>query len=62
MVSVEPSKSRECGFKIRTADRAYHFQADTKQNQQEWRKAIEAAAFRHKHEGQSVRVSGVWSS
>jgi hypothetical protein len=54
--AVELSQKSTFGFKVKTNSARYRFQADTRTTQLEWKKAVEAATFKAKNDGNSVKV------
>ncbi|KAJ3103109.1 Sterol 3-beta-glucosyltransferase [Phlyctochytrium planicorne] len=54
--AVEPSKTKENGFKIVTPRKKYHLMADTEVSKREWIAALKASIFRARNEGSDVRI------
>ncbi|KAK4052047.1 Sterol 3-beta-glucosyltransferase [Microbotryomycetes sp. JL201] len=55
--SVEPSTKHKHHFKVSTADKRWHFGADSEASRDEWVKALKKAVFRCQNEGESVKIS-----
>ncbi|KAJ3215771.1 Sterol 3-beta-glucosyltransferase [Dinochytrium kinnereticum] len=55
-ITVEPSKSKENGFKIITPRKKYYLLADTETLRKEWIAALKASIFRARNEGSDVRI------
>lgn len=54
--AVEPSTKHKHHFKVSTADKRWHFSADSEASRDEWVKALKKAVFRCQNEGESVKV------
>lgn len=55
--SVESSIKHPMHFKVATAEKRWHFSADSVASRDEWVKALKKAVFRCQNEGESVKVS-----
>ena len=53
---VENSKNKD-HFKVSTADKKWHFSADSEASRDEWVRTIKKVVFRCQNEGESVKVS-----
>lgn len=53
---MEPSASHPTHFKVATAERKWHFSADSEVSRDEWVKLLRKIVFRCQNEGESVKV------
>ena len=56
-ISVEESTFHKHHFKVATADKRWHFSADSEASRNEWVKAIKKVVFRCQNEGESVKIA-----
>lgn len=54
---MEPSSHHKHHFKVSTAEKKWHFSADSEASRDEWVKTIKKAIFRAQNEGESVRIA-----
>lgn len=54
--SVEASSSHPQHFKVGTAEKKWHFSADSAASRDEWVKTLKRVVFRCQNEGESVKV------
>ncbi|KAI9654928.1 MAG: Sterol 3-beta-glucosyltransferase [Bathelium mastoideum] len=57
-VTEQKDKSKEClNFSVTTAERTYHFKADSASSAKEWVKQLNKVIFRSHNDGDSVKIS-----
>ncbi|BGP37017.1 Sterol 3-beta-glucosyltransferase [Rhodotorula kratochvilovae] len=56
-ISVEPSSFHKHHFKVATADKKWHFSADSEASRDEWVKTLKKGVFRCQNEGESVKIA-----
>ena len=56
-ISVEPSQFHKHHFKVATADKKWHFSADSEASRDEWVKTLKKGVFRCQNEGESVKIA-----
>ena len=57
-LSEQKDKSKEClNFSVTTAERTYHFKADSAASAKEWVKQLNRVIFRSHNDGDSVKIS-----
>ncbi|KAI5475372.1 hypothetical protein MNV49_001476 [Pseudohyphozyma bogoriensis] len=56
-ISVEASQSHKCHFKVSTAEKKWHFSADSEISRDEWVKLLKKVVFSCQNEGQSVKIA-----
>lgn len=60
--AVETSRKHDTHFKVLTADKKWHFAADSKVSRDEWVKTLQKAVFRCQNEGGSVKIAIPWET
>ncbi|GAA6057393.1 hypothetical protein JCM3770_000741 [Rhodotorula araucariae] len=56
-ISVEPSSFHKHHFKVATAEKKWHFSADSEASRDEWVKTLKKGVFRCQNEGESVKIA-----
>ncbi|GJN87689.1 hypothetical protein Rhopal_000644-T1 [Rhodotorula paludigena] len=56
-IAVEPSSFHKHHFKVSTADKKWHFSADSEASRDEWVKTLKKVVFRSQNEGESVKIA-----